>query len=68
MRGGKREGSGRPIVIDKKQAYTIRLRPDQVEWLKKQKRGVAAKIFEDAVDAAMGFECSSQNSHTCHNI
>jgi len=53
MAGGKREGAGRPANPQKKQAYTIRLRPDQIEWLRSQKRGVAASLFEQAVTAAM---------------
>ena len=53
MRGGQRTGAGRPASPDKKQKYTVRLRPDQIEWLKNQKRGVASQLFERAVDEAM---------------
>ena len=54
MAGGKREGAGRPANLQKKVVYsTVKLRPEQVDWLRKQKRGMAAKIFESAVDDAM---------------
>ena len=47
------------IFIQKKVVYsTVKLRPEQVDWLRKQKRGIAAKIFEAAVDDAM---LSTQN-------
>ena len=54
MAGGKRKGAGRPANLQKKVVYsTVKLRPEQINWLRKQKRGLAAKIFESAVDAAM---------------
>ncbi len=54
MSGGKREGAGRPANLQKKVVYsTVKLRPEQIDWLRKQKRGIAAKIFESAIDAAM---------------
>ena len=54
MAGGKREGAGRPANLQKKVVYsTVKLRPEQIDWLRKQKRGIAAKIFESAIDAAM---------------
>ena len=54
MAGGKREGAGRPANLQKKVVYsTVKLRPEQIDWLRKQKRGIAAKLFESAIDAAM---------------
>ena len=49
--GGRRPGSGRKIKTDKKKAYTTKLRPDQIEWLRSQKN--AARTLEDLIDAAM---------------
>jgi len=46
-RGGKREGAGRPKEPNKKKRYTIRLRPDQILWLKNRN---ASKTIGDAID------------------
>ena len=42
-RGGRREGSGRPQIPDdeKKQLYATKLRPDQIKWLRSQKKAAA---------------------------
>lgn len=52
-RGGKREGAGRPQVPDdqKKQIYATKLRPDQIRWLRSQKK--AAAILERLIDQEM---------------
>lgn len=53
MAGGKRKGAGRPLKPDKKIPYATKLRPDQVAWLRAQKRGWAAQFFERVIDLAM---------------
>lgn len=45
--GGKRKGAGRKPSPNKKIQYSTRLRPDQIEWLKKKN---ASKTIEDALD------------------
>lgn len=52
-RGGGREGSGRPQIPDdeKKQIYSTKLRPDQIKWLRSQKK--AAAILERLIDDEM---------------
>lgn len=52
-RGGRREGSGRPQISDdeKKQLYSTKLRPDQIKWLRSQKK--AAAILERLIDEEM---------------
>lgn len=52
-RGGSRTGSGRKPVpeTDKKQNYTTKLRPDQISWLRSQKK--AAAILEKLIDNEM---------------
>jgi len=47
-RGGTRKGAGAPQLPDnkKKQSLTIRLRPDQIEFIKTQKRGWASSFIE----------------------
>ena len=54
-RGGARKGAGAKPVPDhkKKQSLTIRLRPDQIEFIKEQKRGWAAAIIEEFIDIEM---------------
>jgi hypothetical protein len=49
-RGGARQGSGRKPLPDeqKKQTYSTKLRPDQIEWLRSQKK--AASILERLID------------------
>jgi hypothetical protein len=55
MAGGAREGAGRPAIPqkEKKRAYATKLRPDQIKWIQSQKRGWAAKFFEQVIDEAM---------------
>lgn len=49
--GGSRPGSGRKANPNKKVAYTTKLRPDQVEWLRSLKN--AASTLEKLIDSAM---------------
>lgn len=47
-RGGRRKGAGRKPMSDKKRAYSTKLRPDHIEWLKANKP--AGKHIEIALD------------------
>ena len=49
-KGGIRKGSGRKPLSDdqKKQSYATKLRPDQIEWLRSQKK--AAALLEKLID------------------
>jgi hypothetical protein len=51
--GGRRAGAGRKSIPanDKKQAYTTKLRPDQIGWLRTQYK--AASLIEQLIDEAM---------------
>lgn len=53
--GGKRKGAGRPIKPDKKVPHCIKLRPDQLNWLRERKPN-GSKIIETLVDGAMSRE------------
>ena len=47
-RGGKRKGAGRKPSPNKKQSYTTRFYPEQIEFLKGLKN--AAKWLNEAID------------------
>ena len=59
MIGGKRKGSGRKPVPEKKKrvSVTITMRPDQIKWVRdSQRKGWLAALVEKAVD----YEISSK--------
>ena len=58
MAGGKRDGAGRkPVPIKKqKKSITVTMRPDQIEWVRSQRRGWLAAAIEKMIDAAMEIE------------
>lgn len=52
-RGGDRKRAGRPPVpeSEKKKMYAVKLRPDQLEWLRSQYK--ASQIIERLIDDEM---------------
>lgn len=60
-KGGSRQGSGRKPLPDeqKKQTYSTKLRPDQIEWLKSKKK--AAAILEKLIDNQIKKEIKKMN-------
>lgn len=55
VRGGPRKGAGRPKATNRKEKYTVRLRPDQKKWMNEnlgrfEKNAFVRKAIDEKIE------------------